>query len=139
MAKKLGKNLRLYVETAVADTFAEPLGQRDLTINRSTSPIDTSTKDTGNYGTSAPGQKSLTLSQQFVPDLPDTAYARMKELDGSGETATYQVREAPYADTDVVFECVMYTSFGNTDAGTASPVGSTAELSAAAAPTVDDI
>ncbi|WP_076071721.1 phage tail tube protein [Sphingomonas montana] len=139
MAKKLGNNLRLFVKAAGAETFAQPQGQGNLTINRSSSPIDLGTKDTGQYGASAPGPKTLSLAQSFIPDLPDTAYARMKSLDASGDTTIYQVREKPFAEDNVVFECEMYTVFGNTDGNQNAAVGTSATLNAATAPTVDEI
>jgi predicted secreted protein len=139
MAKKLGNNLRLFVKSATGDTFTQPQGQGNLTINRSSSPIDLGTKDTGQYGSSAPGPKQLSLAQSFIPDLPDASYARMKALDASGETTIYQVREKPFAEEDVVFECEMYTVFGNTDGNQNAAVGTSATLNAANAPTKDDI
>tara|TARA_R110000787_G_scaffold208846_8_gene318910 strand:- start:4187 stop:4609 length:423 start_codon:yes stop_codon:yes gene_type:complete len=140
MAKKLGQDFRLFVRDVGGATFSQPRGQGNLTINRSSSPIDTSTKDSGRYGTSAPGAKTLTLSQELIPDLPDaTGYTRMKALDGSGDAEVYQIREKPFAEEDAVFECLMYTVFGNTGLGRTDAVGTSVELSAAEAPTVDDI
>lgn len=140
MAKKLGQDFRLFVGNAAGDQFAEPRGQGNLTINRGSSPIDTSTKDSGRYGTSAPGPKTLTITQEIIPDLPDAnGYTRMKALDNDGDTAVYQIREKPFAEADVVFECLMYTVFGNTGMGRTDPVGTSVELSAAEAPTVDEI
>ena len=140
MAKKLGKNFRLYVSADDGTTFSEPKGQGNLTINRNPSTIDTSTKDDGEYGTSAPGAKALTITAAFIPDLPDVnGYSRMKALDASSGTTTYQVREKPYALEDAVFECVMYTSFGDSGFNRTDAVGTTATLSAAQAPTQDDI
>lgn len=137
MAKKLGRDLRLFVKSGA--TFAQPAGQGDLTINRNADTVNTSTKDNFPYGTNAPGLKSVSLTQAFTPDLPDAPYAAMKALDAAGDTTTYQVREKPWGDTDVVFECVMYTSFGNTGAAQGSAVETTATLNAAEAPTVDEI
>lgn len=140
MAKKLGQDFRLFVQDVGGATFSQPRGQGDLTINRSSSPIDTSTKDSGRYGTSAPGAKTLTISQELIPDLPDaTGYTRMKTLDSSGDPEVYQIREKPFGEDDVQFECLMYTVFGNTGLGRAAAAGTSVELSAAEAPTVDEI
>jgi hypothetical protein len=139
MAKKLGKNYRLFVSAAGGTTFAAPNGQGDLTINRGGDDIDTTTKESGSYGTSAPGQKSLSLTQAIIPDLPDVQYTRLKELDGAGESAVYQVREAPFAEDDVVFECEMFTRQTNTDLNRTSAAGTSFTLTAATAPTVDEI
>ena len=139
MAKKLGKNYRLFVSATGGTTFAAPNGQGDLTINRSGDDIDTSTKDSGSYGTSAPGQKSLSLTQAFIPDLPDVQYTRMKQLDADGESAIYQVRHSPFGEDDVVFECDMFTRQANTDLNRTSAAGTSFTLTAATAPTVDEI
>lgn len=63
MAKTLGADYRLFVAAALGGTFNQPKGQGNGQVNRGSSPIDTSTKDSGRYGTSAPGAKSLSISQ----------------------------------------------------------------------------
>ena len=137
MAKRLGDHLRLFVHDASGTTYSQPAGQGNLTINRNDGTINLATKD--NPRASAPSKGPISVSQAFIPDLPDAAYARMKTVAASEEAIVYQVREKPYANDDVVFECLMYTSFGNTDAGQGGGVGTSATLTAADDPTVDDI
>ena len=57
MAKKLGNDYRLWIESATPGTFNEIKGGTSLKINRQASTIDTSTKDDFPYGTQAPGLK----------------------------------------------------------------------------------
>jgi len=143
MAKQTGEELRLFVQLAPVGgnpaVYVEPAGQGNLTINRASSPIDTSTKDTGIYGTSKPGAASVSIAQDFIPDLPDVGYARMKTLAGGRLVETYQVRQAPYSDDadDIIFECKMNTVFGNLGANRNTAVSTSVTLTADDAPTVD--
>jgi len=138
MAKMLGDNMRLFIKTGDA-TYVQPLGQGNLTINRSGSSIDTSDKNTGRYGTSAPGQKTLTITQAIQPNLPDAAYTAMKLADSTSVITNYEVRDITVTDpvAATLFACDMYTDFGNTDAAQKGVVGTSVTLNAAAAPTVD--
>lgn len=63
----------------------------------------------------------------------------MKELDASGDAAVYQIRYKPFDDDDVVFECLMYTVFGNSNLSRTEAAAATVELTAAEAPTIDEI
>lgn len=137
MAKKLGKNMRLFVKDAAGDTFAQPSGQGNLTIARAPERIDTSSKDTGKHGTAAPGKSMTTITQAFKPDLPDAAYTRLKELDAAEESTVVQIRDKPWADADVVYECEMFVQQGNTDANETEAVGTTFDFLPAEAPTRD--
>jgi hypothetical protein len=138
MAKKFGSDYRLFVQSSVAGTFNQPAGQGNLTIRRSKASASNATKDTEGYDTQIPGLKSLTLSQELTPSLPDpSGYTRMETLDKSNTAEVYQVRKKPWATTDVVFEAVMNTSLDDTafNQGASVTVGST--LTLAEAPTVD--
>jgi hypothetical protein len=139
MAKILADNLQLFVKDAAGSGFSKPDGQGNLTINRTDTDIDLSDKNTGQYGASAPGQQTLTVTQAFQPNLPDAAYSRMKTVSKDRATTTYQIRDITIADPEdaVMFECVMYTSFGNSDAPQKGVLGTSATMRAAAAPTVD--
>lgn len=141
MGKKLGNDYRLFVQSTTPGTFNEPKGQGNLTINRGQNFFSTGTKDTTPYDTQAPGLKSLSVALAMVPDLPDaTGYTRMATLDSTTAAETYQIRKKPYATPgDVVFECSMYTSLGNTDMPQNGPVGTQVTLTAAAAPTIDTL
>lgn len=142
MAKKLGNNYRLFVDSSTPGTFSEPKGQGNLTIQRGQNFFSTGTKDTTPYDTQAPGLKSLSLSLALIPDLPDAnGYTRMETLDKTTATTTYQIRKGPgfAAPADVVFECSMYTSLGNTDLPQNGAVGVATTLTAAAAPTIDTL
>lgn len=144
MAKKLGRDYRIWIESA-GGGFNLIKGQQDLSVDRGNGSIDTTTKDNYPYSTSAPGFKTLTISASFEPDLPDaTGYTRLEALANSTTTASFTIQIRKGGNTgvdpgDVVFEALvnstgLSTSFGMNDAVTSSTSFSLAE-----APTVDTL
>lgn len=142
MAKKLGNDYRLWIESSTPGTFNEVKGQTTLTINRSSESIDTSTKDDFPYGTQAQGLKTLSIDAEVYPNLPDAnGYTRLETLSqGTGVTGV-QIRKggATGEDEDAVFEASMYIGSLNTDMGKNDVVKSNFQLTLAAAPTVDTL
>lgn len=141
-AKLLGQNYFLWIESSTPGTYNFPLGQDDLTVNRSLDPIDTSTKDDGGYATSAPGLRKLTLDFNIVPKLPDAnGYTRLETLCFANPSAPFnvQIRKggAAGANGDVVFQCLMYGSLDSTGMGKGDAVKVKCTLTAAGAPTTD--
>jgi predicted secreted protein len=140
MAKKLGSDYRLYVQSATPATFNQPAGQGNLTINRSKAFTSSATKDTEGVDTQTPGLRTLSITQAIIPDLPDAnGYTRMETLDKSNAAEVYQVRKKPFATEDVVFECLMYTSLDNTGMEQGTSVSAGVTLQPAAQPTVDSL
>lgn len=141
MAKKLGSNYRLFVQSVTPGTFNQPLGQGNLTRSDSPTFFPTSTKETGVYGTQAPGKRATTLSQQLIPDLPDAnGYTRMETLGKTQATEVYQIRKAPFDDEDdVVFEALCYTTIDTTAYDMDAAVGVSVTLTLAEAPTIDTL
>jgi hypothetical protein len=142
VAKLLGNNYRLWIESTTPGTYNMIKGQQDGSINRSGQTIDTSSKDDYPYGTSAPGMRTLTIPFSLIPDLPDaTGYTRL-ETAANAAVATpvkFQIRKGGSAGsgTDSVFECSMYINDFTTDMGQNGVVKVTGTLTAAAAPTTD--
>ena len=140
MAKKLGNDYRLWIESAVAGTFNEVKGGTSLKINRTSNLIDTSTKDDFPYGTQAPGLKSLTIDSEIYPNLPDASgYGRLETIASGSEPVGIQIRKggSEGVEADVVFEASMYVGNFNTDMRKNDVVKSDFQLSLAAAPTTD--
>ena len=138
MAKKLGNDYRLFVQSATAGTFNQPAGQGNLTRNGGKNFSSNATKDTQGYDTQQPGLRTLTLKQEMIPDLPDpTGYTRMETLDKTDATEVYQIRKKPFAEDDVVFEALMYTGLDNTDFNQGESVKVGVTLTLAEPPTVD--
>lgn len=140
MAKKLGSDYRLFVQSSTAGTFNQPAGQGNLTVNRSKAFSSSATKDTEGVDTQTPGLRTISLAQAIVPDLPDAnGYTRMETLDKSNATEVYQIRKKPFATGDVVFECSMYTSLDNTGFEQGTTLSAGVQLQPAAQPTVDTL
>ena len=120
MGKKLGSDYRLWIESAVAGTYNEVKGQQGLTINRASGIIDTSSKDDGAYGTTAPAQKSVTIDVEIYPNLPDAnGYDRLatRALASPQLPTKFQVRKGGSAGVtgDTVWEASHYVGNFNTE------------------------
>jgi hypothetical protein len=140
MAKKLGNDYRLWIESATPGTYNEIKGQTTLRVNRTSDKIDTSTKDDFPYGTSAPGSKALTIDFELYPNLPDAnGYTRMETLSQGSDPVNFQIRKggSSGADADAVFEASMYIGGITTDMGRNDVVKASGQLSLAAAPVTD--
>jgi hypothetical protein len=145
MAKKLGNDYRMWIESTTPGTYNEILGNQSLSISRSGQTIDTSTKSDFPYGTAAAGLRSLSIAAGFIPDLPDAdGYGRLMDLVRSTtlSTVAIQIRKGGSSGADpadVVFECDMYVTQDDNDHGQNSPVTASLTFVAAAAPTVDEL
>lgn len=139
MAKKLGNAYRLFIgDGAGTEVFTEIAGQQDLSISRSSATIDTSTKDNFPYGTQAPGLKTLSVSFNLIPDLPDAGgYGELESqaLSTDPQPCNFQVKTG----STVVYEGSMYITDFNTSFGQNDSVKVTGTLVAAAAPTTDTL
>lgn len=141
--KKLGSDYMVWVESATPGTYNLILGQGDLTVNRSSSNIDTTTKDDGAYGTGAPGPRALSVDLNVIPKLPDaTGYTRLETLSNASPAAPFniQIRKGGTAGAtpaDVVFAGSVYGNLDSTTFGQSAAAGIKATFTAAAAPTTD--
>lgn len=143
MAKKLGNDYRIWVESATPGTYSEVKGNQQLSISRSGQTIDISTKDDFPYGAQAAGLKALSISATFIPTLPDTnGYERLQTLARGSTLSTVGVQIRKGGSTgatpaDVVFTCSMYVTQDDTDMSQNAGVGASFTFVAAAAPTTD--
>lgn len=142
MAKKLGNDYLAWVESSTAGTYNLVKGQQSISISRDAGSIDTTTKDDSGYGTSAPGLKSLKLSLDTIPNLPDAqGYTRLESLCNATPQVPFnlQIRKGgPLATTtDAVFTGLVYGNISSTEFGQNDAVKAKVEFSAAAAPTID--
>ncbi|UAK23669.1 phage tail tube protein [Sphingomonas nostoxanthinifaciens] len=142
MAKGLGNNYLLWVESATPGTFTLLKGQQGGKVNRSTSDIDLSTKDNQGYGSSAPGLKTWSIDLTLLPDLPDTlGYTRLESLCNANPLLPFniQIRKGGQAGAvgDVVFAGSVYGNLDSTDFGQNSGVPVAVKLSGNGAPVTD--
>jgi hypothetical protein len=144
MAKKLGNDYLIWVESITPGTFNLIKGQQSVSISRDAGSIDTTTKDDSGYGTSAPGLKSLKLSLDTIPNLPDsTGFTRLETLCSANPAAPFliQIRKGGPAATitDAVFAGSVYGNITSTEFGQNDAVKAKIEFSAASAPTIDTL
>lgn len=141
MAKLLGNNYRLWIESTTPGTFNEVKGQTTLRLNRTSDQIDTSTKDDFPYGTSAPGLKGLTIDFELYPNLPDaTGYTRLETLSQGSSPVNFQIRKGGSTGVmpgDVVFAASLNIGGITVDMGKNDVVKASGQLSLAAPPTTD--
>lgn len=143
MAKKLGNDYRVWVESATPGTYNEIKGNTALTINRSGGAIDTSSKETFPYGTQAAGTRTVSIAATFRPDLPDANGFGRLASNAKALVATpfnIQIRKggsAGVAPGDVVFEGSVYATDFNDNLGMNEVVEVSTTLVLAAAPVTD--
>lgn len=143
MAKKLGNDYRLWIETDTADEYSEIKGQTSTKVNRQAGNIDTSSKEDFPYGTAAPGARAVTLDVELLPNLPDTAYTRLETKSQAVPQAPvkFQIRKNGSAGVtgDVVFEALLNIGNFDTDFPQNGVVKATLQLTLAEKPTIDTL
>lgn len=143
MAKKLGNDYRLWIETTTPGTYTEIKGQQQLSMSRQSQAIDTTTKDNFPYGTQASGTKTLTIDVDLVPDLPDAlGYTRLETISKGSLPVKFQIRKAGSAGVspgDVVFEANMYVGGVDVTYGQNDVIKAKTSLSLESAPTTDTL
>lgn len=65
---ELGNIRRVYVITGDGDTYTALKGEQSNSVNRSAESIDISDKDTGSWGSTMAGKKSLTVDVTVYAD-----------------------------------------------------------------------
>jgi predicted secreted protein len=143
-SKKLGSDYMVWVESAVPGTYNVILGQGNSTINRSSSNIDMTSKDDGDYGTGAPGPRALSVDLDILPKLPDAnGYTRLETLANASPRAPFniQIRKGGLtgAPADAVFQCSVYGNLDTTSLGQGAAVSTKTTFTAAEAPTIDTL
>ncbi len=143
MAKKLGKDYRLWIESATPGTYNEIKGQVGLKYSRKANGIDASSKEDFPYGIEAKGRQSITIDFDIKPDLPDAnGYTRFETRAALVTPTLFQIRKggSTGADpADVVFAASMNIMSSDTDLPDNDMVKASGQLTLAAAPTTDTL
>ena len=140
---KLGNDYMLWLGTPIdTPVFSVVKGQGTATINRSQKKIDTSSKDTQGYATSAYGLKDLTIDLDIVPTLPDaTGYTALEALCNASPAAPFpiEIRKGGSAgtETDAIFSASVYGTITSVAFTQDDKVTAKVQFALAAAPTVD--
>jgi predicted secreted protein len=142
VAKKLGQDYRLWIESATPGTYNIIKGQTTLSYTLSGQTVDTSSKDDFPYKTSAAGMKDFSIQFEIIPDLPDAnGYTRFETVANASSptAANFQIRKngaAGVSPGDVVIAGSFFITGGPSASMNANePVKATGTLEAAAAPT----
>lgn len=69
---ELGNTRRVYIVTGDGKTYTALKGEQTNSVNRSAESIDISDKDTGAWGSTMAGKKSLTVDVTVYADNTDT-------------------------------------------------------------------
>lgn len=142
MAKSLGKDDMVWLESSTPGTYNLIAGQGDAEINRNAEEIDTTTKDDSGYGTSDFGLKRLEVSLNVIPNLPDTnGFTRLQTLINANPQVAFniQIRKngASGSDSDKIFACSVKGVMENTTFPQSGARGVRVRFRAQAAPTTD--
>lgn len=143
MAKKLGNDYRLWIESATPGTFNQVSGQKGLTVDRQAQTIDLSSKNDFPYAAQAAGARSVSIQLEMIPDLPDAnGFTRMETLANATTSTPFNIQVRGNGDSgadpaDVVFECSVYATNFPTNFAQNDGVSCSVTLVAAEAPSVD--
>jgi predicted secreted protein len=140
MAKKLGNDYRLWIESTTPGTYNIIKGQQSLEYDRQANPIDTSTKDDFPYATSAPGLFNTSISLDGIADLPDaTGFTRAESQFKLGAATKFQIRKNGAAGVtgDAVFEATCNILSMPISYGQNAPTTYKLTLGLASAPVTD--
>lgn len=74
---ELGNTRRVYIVTGTGSSYTVLKGEQSNSVNRSAESIDVSDKDTGAWGSTMPGKKSLTLDVTVYADNTDAQQKAM--------------------------------------------------------------
>lgn len=74
---ELGNTRRVYIITGDGTTYSVLKGEQSNSVNRSAESIDISDKDTGSWGSTMPGRKSLTVDVTVYADNNDENQKKM--------------------------------------------------------------
>ena len=69
---ELGNSRRVYIVTGDGNTYTALKGEQSNSVNRNAESIDISDKDTGAWGSTMAGKKSLTVDVTVYADNTDT-------------------------------------------------------------------
>lgn len=83
---ELGNTRRVYIVTGDDETYTVMKGEQSNSVNRSAESIDVSDKDTGAWGSTMPGKKSLSLDVTVYADNTDANQKALLKAFYEGQT-----------------------------------------------------
>jgi predicted secreted protein len=117
---ELGNTRRVYIVTGEGGTYTVLKGEQNNSVNRSSESIDISDKDTGAWGSTMPGKKSLTLDVTVYADNTDAQQKAMLNAFYTDQTVKVFVGKLGEGNTPAegeMFEAVITSINDTNDAG----------------------
>lgn len=117
---ELGNTRRVYIITGDGPTYSVLKGEQSNSVNRSAESIDISDKDTGSWGSTMPGRKSLTVDVTVYADNNDEDQKKMLNAFYTDQTVNVFVGKMGDGGTPAegeAFEAVIVSVSDTNDAG----------------------
>jgi predicted secreted protein len=117
---ELGNTRRVYIVTGTGSSYTVLKGEQSNSVNRSAESIDVSDKDTGAWGNTMPGKKSLTLDVTVYADNTDAQQKAMLNAFYKDQTVKVFVGKMGEGNTPAegeMFEAVITSINDTNDAG----------------------
>lgn len=140
MAKLLGNNYRLWIESATTGTYNMITGQQSLSYTRKANTIDTAAKDDFPYATVSAGLFDISVSLDGIATLPDANGFTLAETNFKSQTAkNFQIRKGGSSGTsgDAVWTASCNILDMSIDYGQNEGAKYKLELGIASAPSTD--
>lgn len=117
---ELGNTRRVYIITGDGTTYSVLKGEQSNSVNRSAESIDISDKDTGSWGSTMPGRKSLTVDVTVYADNNDENQKKMLNAFYTDQTVKVFVGKMGDGGTPAegeAFDAVIVSVSDTNDAG----------------------
>jgi TP901-1 family phage major tail protein len=117
---ELGNTRRVYIVVGDGNTYTALKGEQTNSVNRSAESIDISDKDSGAWGDTMPGKKSLTLDVTVYADNTDAQQKAMLNAFYTDQTVKVFVGKLGEGNTPAegeMFEAVITSINDTNDAG----------------------
>ena len=117
---ELGNTRRVYIVTGTGNTYTVLKGEQSNSVNRSAESIDISDKDSGAWGNTMAGKKSLTLDVTVYADNTDEQQKAMLEAFYKDQTVKVFVGKLGEGNTPAegeLFEATITSISDTNDAG----------------------
>lgn len=115
---ELGNARRVYIVTGTSGNYTAMKGEQSNSVNRSAESIDVSDKDTGNWGSTIPGKKSLTVDVTVYTDNEDSDQSALLNAFYEGETVQVFIGKAEGSSNEgELFEATIVSISDTNDAG----------------------
>ena len=117
---ELGNTRRVYIITGDGTSYSVLKGEQSNSVNRSAESIDISDKDTGSWGSTMPGRKSLTVDVTVYADNNDENQKKMLNAFYTDQTVKVFVGKMGDGGTPAegeAFDAVIVSVSDTNDAG----------------------